>query len=209
MILKRKALFLGDKMRLRDLTKNSHSYFKRLNGLFGKMSIKYQDLVNQYGLNCKDCPDNCCQTRFHNHTYIEYFFLMEGIAALSKNRRKDLSEKALSACDQIAECEASGETPRVMCPLNENTRCVLYDFRPMICRLHGIPYDLNMPGRDPFRGDGCTIFQDQFQNKPYFAFDRTTLYQSLSQLEGDLRAEIGRNNRIKMTVAEMLTHDFQ
>lgn len=194
-------------MRLCDLTGNSDLYIRRLKSLYEEMSGKYNQIVQQYGLDCTNCPDNCCQTRFHNHTYIEYFYLLEGLATHSENRREEFLNQSIKVCKQITECEASGETPRVMCPLNENSRCVLYEFRPMICRLHGIPYDLTIPGREPFRGDGCTVFQDHFSNKPYCAFNRTALYQSLSRLEGELRSEIGRFDRIKMTVAEMISYD--
>ena len=194
-------------MRLDDLTADQNSLFIRLKDLYAEMSDTSDRAVVQYGLDCTDCPDNCCLTRFYNHTYIEYFYLMEGMTTLPEEKQKEFVQKAIGVCENIAELEARGEPPRAMCPLNEEGRCGLYDFRPMICRLHGIPYDLFIPGRDAVRGEGCTIFIDQFQDKPYIEFDRTPLYQKLSYLEGDVRAATGRSRKIKMTIAEMIAYD--
>ena len=196
-------------MRLSNLTKNSDNFFSRLKELYNEMSDTYNRLVNLYGLDCKGCKDNCCQTRFHNHTYVEYFYLMEGIAALPEDRNKELMDRAFGVCNQIDEADARGETPRIMCPLNEKGLCVLYEYRPMVCRLHGVPYDMALPGRPSTRGDGCSIFQDDFQDKAYIAFDRTPLYRSLSLLERDLRMETGRSDRVNLTVAQMMTFDLQ
>ena len=194
-------------MRLRDLTQDSESHFHRLKDLYTKMSETYRQTAAQYEFSCQDCPDNCCMTRFYNHTYIEYFFLMEGMAELTVEKQTEIKQKAIDVCHQMADMEARGEAPRVMCPVNVEGLCNMYEHRPMICRLHGIPYDLLIPGREPHRGEGCTVFNDKFQSKPYIPFDRTPLYQTLSGLERQVRAVTGKTRKIKMTIAEMIAYD--
>jgi len=194
-------------MRLSDHTANYDSYFKQLKDLYARMSDTYNQVAAQYEFGCEDCPENCCQTRFYNFTYSEYFFLMEGMAGLGTETQKELIQKAVDDCHEIAAIESRGESPRVMCPLNEDGMCTLYEFRPMICRLHGIPYDLQLPDRNPVRGEGCTEFDQRTHSTSYIPFDRTPLYRTLSALERDVRLEIGESRKIKMTVAEMIAYN--
>ena len=194
-------------MRLQNLTSNFETHFKQLKDLYFEMSSNYQAVADQYEFSCRECPDNCCRTRFYNHTYIEYFYLMEGLAGLSGKEQESLVQKARGVCEEIAAINGRGEPPRVMCPVNEEGLCTLYEFRPMICRLHGIPYDLQFPGRDPVRGEACTEFTKRALSDQYIPFDRTPLYKTLSQLEGELRSVTGKTRKIKMTIAEMIAFD--
>lgn len=195
-------------MRLQKLVPNAEAHFKGLRGLYHEMAEGYQKAAAGYRFSCVNCSDNCCQTRFYNHTYIEYFFLMEGIAGLDDDRQDLLKAKAINVCEEIAAIEARGSSPRVMCPANEGGQCILYEYRPMICRLHGIPYDLQMPGSPPTRGEPCTEFSAQAIAGPYIPFDRTSFYRSMSQLEQALRLETGCFSKIKRTVAEMIAFDL-
>ena len=194
-------------MRLQNLTPNHDAHFNKLKDLYSEMSGNYQEVAIQYEFNCENCPDNCCRTRFYNHTYIEYFYLKEGLAGLSEDKLGAMVQKANDVCEEIAAINGRGEAPRVMCPVNVEGLCGLYEFRPMICRLHGIPYDLQFPGRDPVRGEGCTEFPGRALSDPYIPFDRTPLYRTLSQLESELRVDTGKSRKIKMTIAEMIAYD--
>ncbi|HEY6837752.1 MAG TPA: YkgJ family cysteine cluster protein [Geobacteraceae bacterium] len=88
------------------------------------------------------------------------------------------------------------ETP---CVLLEEGRCLLYAYRPMTCRLHGIPHvdvsgevifdewcTLNFPSVDPLRieslsGEFCRIFDDEL--KLFQSFTTQLLNQQLSELD--------------------------
>ena len=88
-----------------------------------------------------------------------------------------------------------------MCPLNREGRCLLYAFRPMICRLHGIPHELRPPGRPVSYGPGCRLFSERHGRQPYVAFDRSPLYARMAGLEQEIRRALGFGARLKLTIA--------
>ena len=74
-----------------------------------------------------------------------------------------------------------------MCPLNENSSCVLYEFRPMICRIHGVPYELFRNFKMEY-GDGCYRFIMEKENAPKdFRINRTPFILKLLRLKGSQR----------------------
>ena len=91
-----------------------------------------------------------------------------------------------------------------MCPLNRNGLCLLYAYRPMICRLHGIPHQVQRPGLSVLNAPGCDIFAEQCQEKENFKFDRTPFYIEMAELERGLKQAVGITHKIKMTVAQMI-----
>jgi Fe-S-cluster containining protein len=91
-----------------------------------------------------------------------------------------------------------------MCPLNSNGLCQLYKFRPMICRLHGIPHELKKTGAEPVRHPGCLDGTPLFNTTAYYKFDRTPLYAEMAKLEMEYRLSTDNQTRIKQTIAEIL-----
>ena len=84
---------------------------------------------------------------------------------------------------------------------------MLYAFRPMICRLHGIPHELHRPGGNVIKNPGCNAFFDQCRKSgtsAYIRFDRTPFYRQMAILEKDLRQATGYTDKIKLTIAQML-----
>jgi hypothetical protein len=74
----------------------------------------------------------------------------------------------------------------------------------MICRMHGIPHQLQKPGRKVIVGPGCGTFDDCCSHKGYFKFDRTPFYLEMAKLENEFKQTVGIAGKIKMTVAEMI-----
>ena len=179
-------------------------FLKRLQQVYEEMDAAYAAAADAYGFHCNGCRDNCCLTRFYHHTAAEVLYLLEGYRQMPAERRRAIAVRAAAVCRESASTEARGETPRVMCPLNEGDRCVLYERRPMICRLHGIPHELHRPGRQVLRGPGCEAFSDQCGEAVYHCFDRTPFYVKMAGLEQELRQSFGGSERIRMTVAEMI-----
>lgn len=177
-------------------------YLDRLAAIFRKMDARYAETAGKYGFVCSGCTDSCCRTRFYHHTLIEYFYLKRGLDSLSSTDRERFFFRAQNVNSQWN--LHSAPAPGVMCPLNEAGRCRLYAHRPMICRLHGIPHELNHPVKGRTMGPGCNEFVIQCGEKPYAPFDRTSLYRELADLENAFRQETGLNVKIKMTIAEML-----
>jgi hypothetical protein len=169
------------------------------------MDLKYKEAADYYGFDCKGCEDNCCFTRFFHHTLLEYLYIMEGYGTLDRTKQVKVKRRALEVCRKTDEAVEKGIPVRVMCPLNFDGLCLMYDYRPMICRLHGIPHELQRPGQSTMYGLGCDTFTKQCQEKELFKFDRTPFYIEMAELEKELRQAVGVRQKIKLTVAQMLT----
>ncbi len=177
-------------------------YLDRLAAIFRKMDERYDEAAGKYGFVCSGCEDSCCKTRFYHHTLIEYFYLKRGFESLRANDRARFFSRALEVNSQWNLHSATD--PGVMCPLNEAGRCRLYAHRPMICRLHGIPHELNHPSKGRTIGPGCDEFVIHCGEKPYIPFDRTPLYLELADLEKTFRQKTGLSIKMKMSIAEMI-----
>jgi len=175
--------------------------------IFADMDAAYEKTAASYGFHCRGCADNCCLTRFYHHTWVEYLYLRQGFSELAPEKQKALKQQAETVMQETAFAERENRQIRVMCPLNEHGLCILYRFRPMICRLHGIAHELHPPGRNTVYGPGCEEFTKQTAGKDCIPFDRTRFYSEMARLESALRKQMGIADKIRMTVAEM-TKDF-
>jgi len=179
-------------------------FFIRLQKIYSNMDEQYRQTAEHYRFNCRGCDDNCCMTLFFHHTYLEFFYLMEGVDALLPDIRKSLFERAIDANRKTTEMEQKGEPFRLMCPLNEGGKCLLYDRRPMICRMHGIPHELKSPGGQVKVGPGCDAFSIQCGSKKVIRYDRTPFYVAMSKLEKALKQKFNISRKFKKTITQML-----
>lgn len=184
--------------------------FARLADLYKRMEGAYNTTAHAAGLSCAGCEDNCCRTHFRHHTYIEWIYLWKGMLTLPEAKRNAYVARAH---DVVAECnsiQAAGATPRVMCPVNDDGLCGLYNHRLMICRLHGTRNVLHRPDgqRQLFRG--CYRFDALTSTMAADAIpslDRTPLYKELAQLEMEhLGPRAANAPRVSLTLAEMLVY---
>ena len=180
------------------------SFIERLKQLYAAMDRAYVRTADAFGFSCDGCADNCCRTRFYHHTMIEYIYLIEGLNTLTLKKQNEVKSRALSVVDETTRENASGAVVRLMCPLNVDELCILYDHRPMICRLHGIPHELQKPGQNPAYGSGCETFDRLCGHKGYLKFDRTPFYREMAMLEQEVKQALGFDGKIRMTVAEMI-----
>lgn len=177
-------------------------FFRRLADLYAAMDARYDRSAAAYGFDCKGCADNCCQTRFYHHTHIEKSYLLSAFSRLAPESREAIRQRA-GRLVSAGRNRASG-ADRLMCPVNEEGWCLLYAHRPMICRLHGIPHELQVPGRSKTFGPGCAEFERLCGEGAYRAFDRTPFYVQMASLEQEFKACFGLSGRIRQTVAEMI-----
>lgn len=192
---------------LRELLTSYRPYLDRLADVFQQMDRGYDNASAEYGFVCSGCEESCCRTRFYHHTLIEYVYLFTGFDALPETERATIHTRAVQTNSYWSiHSEPAAES---MCPLNEDGRCRLYAFRPMICRLHGIPHELYHPARGKTMGPGCREFVRNCGAQAYVPFDRTPLYRDLAALEKSLRQQMGITAKIKMTVAEILLDRFR
>ncbi len=164
--------------------------------LLADMDAAYIKIAANYQFCCKGCEDNCCRSTFHHHTLLEYVYLSRGLSGLPKDLQNHILTKARRLVKE-------DHKKKRMCPANEDQSCLLYAYRPMICRLHGIPYTL--AGAGSIRnGSGCHIFENLNSNRITTRLDRTPIYQRMAWLEKKLRQLVSFKGRMHLTVAEML-----
>jgi Fe-S-cluster containining protein len=192
------------------------SIARRLNGIkdvqaevteiLAEMDRGYTQVAAHYGFTCQGCEESCCRTVFYHHTYAEFLLLIHGLNTLSEPDREDLYGRAVAtqvAIDAAPADEFDGP-PRSMCPINVAGRCALYAYRPMICRLHGVPHELRRPDGRVINGPGCHLFDTLSRGEVSRRLDRTPFYRRLAQLEQGLRRHIEAPIRLHMTLAECL-----
>jgi hypothetical protein len=180
------------------------AFVDRLKQIYAAMDIAYNRAADHYGFFCDGCRDNCCRTRFYHHTIIEYAYLIEGFMTLDVAKQNEVKSRAVAVVDETVRADGNGAALQLMCPLNFDELCVLYPYRPMICRLHGIPHEHKKPGQNPVYGPGCETFDRRCGGKGYFKFDRTPFYRDMAMLEKEARKTPGFAGKIRMTVAEMI-----
>lgn len=179
-------------------------FIQRLKQVYAGMDNAYNCAATRYGFTCDGCQENCCRTRFYHHTLIEYAYLKEGLTSLNTKVQEQIKLRAMRVIDATEKVDGRSPADRRMCPLNFDTRCILYPYRPMICRLHGIPHELQKPGQKSLKGPGCNTFESRCGHQGYFNFDRTLFYRNMAKLESELRQAAELGGKIKMTVSEMI-----
>ena len=185
------------------------AFLERLRDIFTAMDQEYNRAAEHYQFQCDGCTDNCCLTRFYHHTFLEYYYLRSGFEKLDSRKKGAILSKAEETCRDTAKADEKEMPVRLMCPLNYDSLCALYPFRPMICRMHGIPHELQKPGSKVIQGPGCSTFDDRCSHKPYYKFDRTPFYLEMAKLENEFKQTAGLDGRIKMTVADMIVNIMQ
>jgi len=182
---------------------------QRLNNIYRAMEEEYDEVARQLRFSCSGCPDNCCDSYFLHHTSIEWAYLWQGMRQLPPGRQREILDRA-AAADRVCQEElANGRRPVVMCPLNEHGLCVLYPYRLLVCRTHGVPAVMTRPDGKRLSFPGCFRCQEIVRARGKDAdipfVDRTRLLQQLVMVENELTQGIYRSRpRIRMTIAEML-----
>ena len=188
----------------------NHDLSARLKQLYSDMESAYDDVAALIGLTCTGCPDNCCDSYFMHHTYIEWGYLWEGMATLTEQKQQEILARAEEYEKNSRPVLQRNERPQLMCPLNENGRCILYTHRLMVCRTHGVTASMTRPDGRKLEFPGCFRCQEiMVQRDPAEPavppMDRTALLRRLVMLEQEFLS--GKRHivpRVKMTIGGML-----
>lgn len=178
--------------------------------LYDDMETAYDKVSQVLSHSCDGCTDNCCDSYFSHHTYIEWAYLWHGMATLGADEQQELISQAVKCEHGYEDSLKRGGRPTIMCPLNRNGRCQLYRYRLMVCRTHGVPATMIRPDGRVISFPGCFRCQErvalQFApGQPVPVMDRTALLQRLVALEQGFLVESGvRAPRLKITIARML-----
>lgn len=177
----------------------------RLERLYAKMDAAYHAVSDQAGFSCEGCDgETCCRIDLVIHSFVEKLYLKRGLESLDSSTR----------CEVIRRCEAvlqakkdnpSGDAYRnAVCVLNFDGFCRLYQYRPMICRLAGIPHFMVRPDAQTVRRNGCARYETAIRPAyPDLQVDRTELYRGMALLEVEVVRSLGRRTS-SATIAETL-----
>ncbi len=182
-----------------------------LEDIYSKLQLEYERVAEALGFSCSGCPDNCCDSYFQHHTYAEWALLWLGIRQLEPELQQTLLARARSYLEKCEQALATGQRPQIMCPLNDDGRCVVYHHRLLVCRTHGVPATLTRPDGKTFHFPGCFRCQEIVDNHDKKELpapvERTLLLKKLALLENEL-LDNKRHllPKVKITIAEMLVH---
>ena len=180
------------------------NFMRQLKRIYAAMDDAYDRAAKRYAFSCDGCRDNCCRTRFYHHTLTEYLYVKAGLMTLTVETQDQVKLRAIAVKDAIEKANHHQQAIRPMCPLNVDARCILYPYRPMICRMHGIPSELKKPGQPVTRGPGCDTFDRRCGHKPYIVFDRTSVYRDMAKLEQEVKRSMNFTAKFRMSIAEMI-----
>lgn len=183
------------------------SDFNSLCDLYRRMDDSWSRAADAYGFKCTGCEDNCCRSLFFHHTFVEKAYFLKGFDSLDPEIKKNILHRAEQYYKKTFQTEGLPQSHKIMCPANEEGRCILYGYRPMICRLHGLPHELTRPEGETIKGPGCDA--GGFGKKSYRKFDRTPFYQAMAQIEMAYRRENGIAGRINECIAQMLLSESE
>lgn len=174
--------------------------------LYSRMEKGYDIVATQLDFTCDGCPDNCCDSYFQHHTYVEWAYLWQGLMELEPERRKEIENRAAEYAAACEKALARGERPQVMCPLNKEGRCGLYHHRLMICRMHGVPSSLTFPNGQIKKFPGCFRCQEIVGDRQAVPMvERASLFRGLVALEQELLGEQqDQLPKVKKTIADMI-----
>lgn len=181
-------------------------YIEKTLRLYSAMDEAYAEAAGRFGFSCSGCGDNCCEEKFYHYTLIEHLCIAGGMNLTPGEKKREICGKA-ELVKKIYDANGAGGTHgRIMCPLNFSGLCVLYEYRPMICRLHGIPHLVKKSGRPDERGPGCHQFRTgkDSPDGPVGGLDRSPFYSEMAAIEIEFRKALRFTGRYKKTVAEMV-----
>lgn len=180
--------------------------FRKLAALYTRMVKAYGENANTIGLSCEGCTDNCCLSYFQHHTYIEWTYLWKGLEALTEAKRAEFIARAEAYVARARRELTEGTSPRIMCPVNDDGLCGIYEHRLMICRMHGVPNKLVKPNGQAIQFAGCWRTQELTKSLDEVpVLDRTSLYLDLVKLEMEFVGPKLRGlPKVDLTLAEMI-----
>lgn len=179
----------------------------RLSELNAAIDNTYSEMSRDVGFTCEGCDGiKCCTVDLRLHTHIEMLYLRRGFKTLDQSAQEAVLGRS-RAVTEAKKTDPCGEYRDCVCALNVNGLCILYLYRPMICRLAGIPHNIQRPDGQIMHSGGCGRYKTDIQgNFPAVSLDRTVFYRKLAEIEIEMVRGRGSRTRTK-TVAETLAMD--
>ncbi len=183
---------------------NFDPYFEQYLALVKQIDAVFERVKNEYPdcVRCKERCADCCHALF-DVTLIEALYInaqvnknFEGALLEALLERANRADRAIHRLKRnaVKELEKGRAEPeileemaleRVRCPaLNEDDRCAIYEYRPITCRVYGIPTEIGG------RAHTCGISGfEKGQTYPTLKLD--AVYQRLYGISAELARSLG------------------
>jgi hypothetical protein len=184
---------------------NGESLISSIRGLYDKIDSTYAAAAEQIDLTCEGCDGVvCCTVDLTVHTFVEMSYLRQGFYALDPFMQSEILTKSRRMVSAKQQAPKGDEYRSAVCALNSAGACVLYEYRPMICRLAGVPHFFTKPDGTKLESGGCKKFDESIPAKNSGAIlDRTEFYREMAAME--IEAVVARGERTeKLTISEIL-----
>jgi len=177
--------------------------FRRYEKLVAKADESFAEVEKEFSplMKCGEMCFDCCNSVF-GLFLIESVYLNQHVAKMERRKRREIEsrgersdremlavEKRLRAYDRDPGAKALAMArERVRCPLlDDRGKCALYQYRPLTCRVYGIPTIIN--------GKTHACWKAGFEkDKNYPAFNLDGAYRELYQLSGQLLQRLAPQN---------------
>ncbi len=169
-----------------------------------KADVLFKTIQEKYQLSvrCRIHCCDCCHAVFGVFP-IEAAYIHHHFNRLDRKVRRDVLRRAEKAEDEMLKAKdrlkVFEDNPkmkvfglgkqRVRCPLlQDSEECVLYENRPIICRIYGVPFSLKDGKKEKAYACGLSGFQE---NVTYPTVKLDKIYQELCNLSKELFTEAG------------------
>ncbi len=179
-------------------------FLNELYGIYRDIDRAYEEVASEYGFSCQGCEDNCCRTVFYHYSLIEYFGVLEGFDRLPEQKQQEALQRAKQYVAELNRFRTKETEMKRMCPINFDGLCGIYEHRPLICRIHGVPGILRHPVKGTRVFSGCQRFEILHPDKDPKRLDRTEFFTKIATIETRLRREMDYMLKFQKTIAEMI-----
>ncbi|MCF8067601.1 MAG: YkgJ family cysteine cluster protein [Desulfobacterales bacterium] len=169
--------------------------YKNLVAKVDAMCLKVSKAYHSH-IKCRKGCDGCC--RQISIFPVEAFALLEGLLTLPKNEMARIRKKIETIIEDGS------------CPLLEDEVCLLYGYRPIICRTHGMPIRIMQNGESKL--DFCPM---NFQKHSSISVKLTIDLEKLNEALSTINALFIKESKLedmpeRVTVSEALLYlDFE
>ena len=135
---------------------------------------KYFDAQKEY-IKCRPECSYCCESGSFPASELEFNYLKQGFKKLDKETKNLLRKKSLNLYKKrYSHLQQGGDIFdfEYKCLFLNRKKCLLYDYRPLICRVHGLmsyafedgsinPQKVNMPSCTPIGLNYANVFDEK------------------------------------------------
>jgi len=183
--------------------KKTNDLFQSYELLVDKAEAAFQETQKEYGscIKCEAHCSDCCHAVF-GLFLIEAGYLKEHFDKLTDEEKKaalvrcEQAEKSLERIQKLLQAHEDDpqmqayimSREKIPCPLlNEHQECILYMYRPITCRVYGIPTKV--------QGKARVCWKSEFKkDERYPVFDLDRVHRELYFLSAELLKAAGEDN---------------